>query len=435
MHSLKSNLSRSKWYWFLRELNRAVRSTLKDWDKTYNQYRCVTITPKNSSRGNVLVSYFNTLGHNRGIGADRHPIERFFGPMALPPPVFHNEWECRQMVQTFLDMGYTVDVISWKNTQFIPQKEYSVFVDVRHNMERLSPLLDKACVKIQHIDTAHMLFHQAGEASALLALQQRRGMTLRGGRTEMPNLGIEHAHAATILGNRFTIETFRYANKPLYPLPVTPAFLYPSPGEKDFARCAKRFLWLGTAGLVFKGLDVVLEAFAHMPDYHLTICGPIRHEPHFEKAYYKELYQTPNIHTVGWVNVGSPEFAALASECCGVVSASCSEGQSGSVVTGLHLGLIPIISYECGVDVDGFGLILRERSIRAVQEAVWSVSQLSASQLQLWALRAWRQAQTYYTRQLFALKYRKSVETILASQPPVKVRVRPEAVPETTHAA
>jgi glycosyltransferase involved in cell wall biosynthesis len=276
-------------------------------------------------------------------------------------------------------------------------------------------------VKIQHLDTAHLLFHNAGEASALLALQQRRGVTLRDGRTERPNLGLEHADAATMLGNTFTMQTYRYAHKPGYPLPVTSAVLYPSPETKDFARCANRFLWLGSGGLVFKGLDLVLEAFAQMPDHHLTICGPIQHEPHFEQAYYRELYQTPNIHTVGWMNVGSSEFVALASQCAGLISASCSEGQSGSVITGLHAGLIPIISYECGVDVHQFGRLLRERTMRGVQEAVWRVSHLPTAQLRQMALSAWQAARTYYTRPCFAEAYRKAIERILAS-PPVQMR-------------
>jgi hypothetical protein len=120
---VKERLTRYKSYGLARELNRAVRRTLKDWDKTYTQYRCVTLTPHTPCRGTVLLSYFNTLGRNRTGASPPHTIDKFFGPTPLPLPSFHNEWECWQMTQTFLDMGYTVDVISWTNDQFIPQKE------------------------------------------------------------------------------------------------------------------------------------------------------------------------------------------------------------------------------------------------------------------------------------------------------------------------
>ena len=60
-----------------------------------------------------------------------------------------------------------------------------------------------------------------------------------------------------------------------------------------------------------KGLDLVLEAFARMPELHLTVCGPIHEEPAFEAAFRRELYETPNIETLGWVDIASPAFAEL----------------------------------------------------------------------------------------------------------------------------
>ena len=134
----------------------------------------------------------------------------------------------------------------------------------------------------------------------------------------MPNLAIERADCATILGNEFTISTFRYANKPIYRLPISAPVIYPWPEGKDFEACRRRFLWFGSNGFVHKGLDLVLEAFAAMPEYHLTVCGPIKEEMEkdFEKTFYRELYQTSNIRTEGWVDVVSPEFMRIANELC-----------------------------------------------------------------------------------------------------------------------
>jgi hypothetical protein len=47
--------------------------------------------------------------------------------------------------------------------------------------------------------------------------------------------------------------------------------------------------------MVHKGLDLVLEAFARMPECQLTIVGPVRNEPEFVNVYRKELFHTPNI--------------------------------------------------------------------------------------------------------------------------------------------
>ena len=405
----KKKLERYKWYWLARELTWSFQSLREGLDKHYTKNLCVTLRPAKPSQGSILLSYFNTFG------SDHVPITKFFSQPHVPLPKIHNEWESLQMARTFLEMGYTVDVISWTNDRFIPQKHYEVFIDVRHNMERLAPLLPKDCVKIVHIDLCHMLYNNWAEAQRLLELQARRGVTLRPRRFEQPNLAIEHADCATILGNEFTMNTFRYAKKNLHCLPVTNAVLYSSPEEKNFEACRKHYLWLGSGGFVRKGLDLVLDAFSEMPEYNLTVCGPIQQERDFERTYYKELYETPNIRTVGWVDLTSPEFVEITNNCLGLIYPSCSEGQVGSAITCLHAGLLPIISYESGLDVHGFGMILKEGSIAEIRRAVCSVSSLPAEELKRLACKGWEFARANHTREKFSDEYRKVVERIIAT--------------------
>ena len=231
----------------------------------------------------------------------------------------------------------------------------------------------------------------------------------------MPNLAIEYADCATVLGNEFTLDTFRYAKKPLYPVPIIPSASYPWPEGKDFEACRKRFLWFGSGGLVRKGLDLVLEAFAAMPDFHLTVCGPVCGDKDFERAYRTELYETANIETVGWVDIDGPEFRDICRNSVAMIYPSCAEGQCGGVVTCMHAGLIPVISYESGVDVHDFGMILPDCSIQEIQNAVRRVSNLPASQLEQMARGAWEYARANHTREKFAQEYRKAVEHILAT--------------------
>jgi glycosyltransferase involved in cell wall biosynthesis len=277
-----------------------------------------------------------------------------------------------------------------------------------------------------HIDLCHVLFNNAAEANRLLSLQQRRGATLRPRRFELPNLGIEHADCAVIIGNKFTMDTFRYAKKPMYPVPVVGLFLYPSPEEKDVEGCRKNYLWFGSGGLVRKGLDLVLEAFAEMPDYHLTVMGPVKQEGDFEKVYHKELYETPNIHTVGWINLDGPEFLEIANQSLGLVYPSCSEGQAGSVICCLHAGLIPIVSYESGVDVEGFGTTLRECSIEEIKNSIRATSSLPGEVLRQKALKAWNYARTHHTKERYRDEYKRIVVEILERtlETPVQTRTK-----------
>ncbi|WP_392478262.1 glycosyltransferase [Nostoc sp. C110] len=359
----------------------------------------VSLKPKQPSKGNVLLSY---------------RIEPFLLKPGQPMPNDHTwYWEVWQIAQTFLDLGYNVDVIQFHNDKFVPQKHYAFFIDIRHRMEALAPKLNKDCIKIFHVDIANMVFRNAAECNRLLEVQQRKGVTLKPQRFEVPNLGIEYADCAIVLGNDFTTDTFKYANKPMYRIPISSPVVYPYPDKKDFEAVRKRFLWFGGSALVLKGLDLVLDAFAQMPEYHLTVCGPVSNDKEFEQAFYKELYETPNIHTYGWIDVSSPDFIEVTNNCLGLVYPSVSEGQSGAVISCLQAGLIPILSYESGVDVHNFGVIFDNLSLEEIKEKVRSISNLPVENLQMMSLKAWEYARANHTKEKFAQVYRNVVEQII----------------------
>ena len=201
----------------------------------------------------------------------------------------------------------------------------------------------------------------------------------------------------------------------MYPVPVTSAFTYPSPEGKDLEACRKHYLWFGSGGLVRKGLDLVLDAFAGMPEYELTIIGPIGEEKDFESAYHRELYQTKNIHSLGWLDTSSPEFLAATQRCLGMVYPAAGEGQSGGVAVCLHAGLIPIISYESGISVRDFGVLLKSCSIEEIRNSVRSVSGFPVGKLRKMALEAWEYARLNHTRERYAEEYRRVMIEILAA--------------------
>ena len=121
-------------------------------------------------------------------------------------------------------------------------------------------------------------------------------------------------------------------------------------------------------------LDLALEAFAGLPGHRLLVCGPVEKDTRFCQEYAKELYHTENISTCGWVDVGSAQFKALCDQAIGLIYPSACEGQAGSVVTCMHAGLIPIVSYESGVDVHDGGLLLHDCSVESIRAAVRRIS-------------------------------------------------------------
>lgn len=384
-----------------KRVHRTVRKILEKFNPSI-QNQVIFLKPDGPVRGYVLLSY---------------RVEMFLKKSGQSVPLYHPSWLISQrMAEIFVKFGYAVDVIANENKEFIPERDYAFFVDTRMNFERLAPLLNKNCVKILHVTTAHPYFHNAAEANRLMALQERRHVTVRS-RRFMPlkySVAVEYADCLTV-PSEFCLKTFRYANKPFYVVPNAAELVYPWTEAKNYESCRTQFMWLGSHGMVHKGLDLVLEAFLEMPEYHLTVCGPVANEKDFERVYTQELYHRPNIQTIGWVDIGGPEFINLAAQCVGLVYPSCSEGSAGAVITCMHAGLIPIISNESGVDVSNdVGVILKNCSIQEIKEAVCRIAHLSAQELNERSRKAWEFARANHTMENFEIQYEKMVEKIVA---------------------
>jgi hypothetical protein len=329
-------------------------------------------------------------------------------------PTSHTHfWESVLIAEAYLSRGFNVDVISYLNAAFIPQKKYSLFVSARSKFQAIADRLNSDCIKIVHLDTSHWLYNNTVALNRYLELQRRRNITVPPKKIIKENWAIENADYATILGNDFTASTYAFAGKQLFKLPVPTVKEYNSPENRDIAATVNNFIWLGSAGIVNKGLDLTLEAFAGMPNVNLFVCGPVDDEKAFVHAYHKELYKTENINTIGWIDVAGDDFKRLISKCCGLVYPSCAEGQAGAVVTCMQAGLIPIISRQSGVDVEGFGIILKENSVTAIMEAVKSIQTEKQENIRQMALNAWNYARKHHTRERYSELYGKFVDELL----------------------
>ena len=151
---------------------------------------------------------------------------------------------------------------------------------------------------------------------------------------------------------------------------------------KDFKTARKNFLWFGNSGFIHKGLDLLLETFPKLPELHLHICGPIEKELKFKSSYYKELYELPNIHTYGFVNIKSKLFEDLLIKCAFTIYPSCSEGGSPSVLNVMgNGGLIPIVSSEADIEIKDFGISIGEISHEGVKEAILRAESLTGKEI------------------------------------------------------
>jgi len=358
--------------------------------------KVVTLEPEGERRGTALFSYI---------------LDPFLTPPGGKIPYWHtNYWESFTMGHLLAEAGYQVDCISWTNHTYVPSEPVDLLVDVRMNLERLAPLVGDETVKVFHIDTCHHAFHNRAQLERLERLRRDRGVELPPEKMMPKNRGIETAHCASILGNELTASTYAFAGKPLFRVPLSNSLTYPWPADKDFASARRRFLWVGSTGLVHKGLDLVLEAFAGMPELELVVCGPIRRERAFEKAFWKELYETPNIHTVGWVDVAGDRFRKILDSCIGIVYPSCAEGGGGSVISCMHGGVLPVVTLTASVDVaPDYGLLLPGASVTEIRDGVRNLAARPLEELEAMARQAWTFAREHHTREVFEREYRRFV--------------------------
>jgi len=361
---------------------------------------CVSLaaTPGTLSKGNVLLSYI---------------LAPFLLKPGQPVSTAHNHHlESVLIARTFQDLGYAVDVIDYRNHEFIPAKNYDLFVSARTHLETIAKRLNEDCIIIAHLDTAHFLFNNAAAYARALAFQRRRGVTSTSIRVVEHNLAIEYCDYAAVLGGEFCMDTYRYAGKPMFRLPVPTMRTYPLNPDKNFEACRNHFLWLGSFGFVHKGLDLTLEAFAQTPSLELTVCGRLDKEADFARIYHTELYETSNIHPMGWVDVAGSQFLDLADRCIAVVFPSCAESESCSVLTCMQAGLIPVVTREAGIDVQDFGILLKDASVGEIQDAVAHLAKLPASQLQEMSRKAWEYTRDNHSAEKYTRDYQVMITSI-----------------------
>lgn len=356
--------------------------------------RVLHFKPKGVSHGNVLISYttvpFTLLTKNQ------------FGGHT-------NYWESREMVLAFLERGYAVDLIDKTNTTFVPKKPYVFFIDIQSNLKRLAPLLNPDCIKIFHATGSYWTFQNPAEQKRLDELAARRGVQLLPRRATEPYY-IDDADIILSLCGPFPESTYAPFNKPIYHIPLSTTHTYPR-AEKDFNAVKKHFIWFGGAGAVHKGLDLVLEAFARMPDYELVVCGKFN-EQDFLDAYKKELFETPNIRAVGRIDPGSEQFKEICNTSLGVVFPSCSEGCASSVVICMHAGLIPLVSRESGIETGTFGITFKENTIEEIMQDVKDIAAQAPLALQDRSRGAWEYARATHTREHFGAAFRAFIDSI-----------------------
>ncbi|MEK7621567.1 MAG: glycosyltransferase [Patescibacteria group bacterium] len=331
-----------------------------------------------------------------------------------------NKWECAEIARLFARRGYAVNIINFNNIKFIPQKKYVVCVDIAQNLERLTKYLPRDCKKVMHITSAYSEFQNAAETRRLDELKGRKNISLKSRRTEIVSNNPKYADFLGGLGNKTIHATYAQFKKQIYPIPISVAQEFDFPEDKDFARARKHFLWFGGGGAILKGLDLVIETFAELPDLQLHIIGPAAFEKEFEKEYARELtltnihrYPRPRINTNRIMTVGDTSFLEITSKCAALIYPSASEGTSGAVVQAMHAGIIPFITKETGIAEDAPVVICDSPTVESIRDFAKQIATMNPTILYKQAHKVWNYARTHHTQKTFSEAYAHFIDNIL----------------------
>lgn len=254
-------------------------------------------------------------------------------------------WETVEMVRQLNERGYVVDFYDVSCPEHIAWERYRVaFVQ----NARLAECPEKLPIKkVFYCTENYWAFQNLAEMQRLRSFHDRTGIWVAPERQTPVRFSDEHADFMTSFGTVFQ-QQYYHARPEKHLLNISVA-KRPAHVAKDVATARPNFLWMGSGGAILKGIDLVVEAFLGLPEANLYIAGAIEREPRLWNWLKPLLASHANLHYLGWVDVTTAEFAALANRCIGQVYPSASEGGPGAVAQLLHFGLVPIVTQSAAV--------------------------------------------------------------------------------------
>jgi len=322
--------------------------------------------------------------------------------------------DVHDILRTLSRMGYRTDVIDYDDTTFVPSQQYDLFIGHNgNNFEHIEKQIPPETLTVFYPMYAYWKFQNAEEEKRLAEIKERHGITLAAERTirVSDDYALAHADGVIVMSNErgmktypreeniFRINNAGYGDEKCMDL-----------STKDFAAARDGFLFIAGSGNAHKRLDVILEAFAGMPDKELYLCTKL--EDDFKAAFEKYLFHTPNIHYIGHIRLYTPEFYDLMRKCNYVVYGSCSEGSPGAVIDVMFQGLIPLVSVGSHIDVAPHGFEIEPFTVEEVQRTVREVSSHDAAWAQERSIAVQNYAKDIFSIERYRETLKKYIETI-----------------------
>ncbi len=282
------------------------------------------------------------------------------------------EVECASLLSCLVQMGCRVDVARYDTLKGI-RTNYDYLIGQGDSFRQAS-LINPAAKRILYLTENPPQYSYEKELERIKYFEERHHVKVRLTRSGkfFRKEDFEHLYACIFIGNpsdktmlpginTFTIRPTGFINR---------AFDQKyAKGIRDYKKAKKRFMWIGSIGVIHKGLDILLDVFKKHPELELYVLGVSE----YERRILKHL-TGPNITDVGFIKIQGEEFLDIVSKCGFVVLPSCSERLATSVITAMNHGLIPLVTRETGLEVP-VGEVFDNFRVETIDEVIsrWSM--------------------------------------------------------------
>lgn len=317
-------------------------------DYLYTQFPLFKINhdPLATSQKKILISYVNPLFRNGGVTLHSNIAELFI------------------IMQYFIEKKYEIDLIS------VESFDYKMLDPVRYDV--IFGFGEPFRYAVKHnvnTNAIHLLY--LTESSPSFSLQKekeridyfferhRKRMNVSRSNLYFRSDDLELPAFCLLIGGTHTKSTYQSLFDPDRIYCIDPTALINARyrfKERVIGKTRKRFVWFGSNSFIHRGLDVIIDAFSMLPHCELLIYGYYWED---EKNLKKLIGKAKNIRLMGVMDVQSDDFLELTESCSFVISASCSEGMSTSLLTCMKHALIPVATIETGVEnIEKLGYLL-----------------------------------------------------------------------------
>jgi hypothetical protein len=289
-------------------------------------------------------------------------------------------YEMIEMINVFSNLNYCIDVIDCRDTskiKYIKDVPYQLifgFGEVFYQMVNLQP----KSISILYMTEHHPDFSLKQESLRIQYFYERKKRKVpisRSGRFyKIEHIQKKYDHIITMSETQPFENQYQTINA-IFPTGIiNKEFIFI---KKDHLITRKHFLWLGSTGIVHKGLDLLIDIFNERNDICLHICGLNDVERKFAKVPEKK-----NIIDYGHIDINSFVFLEIVSKCTFIILPSCSEACSTGIATGMLHGLIPIVMRNAGFNrLADNAIFLDDYKLPYLNDQLTKISNLSPEDL------------------------------------------------------